>query len=110
MTRSRLIALGQNRARLIGRARVEREYLGAQVQQIESALSWVAIARKGAHEVRRHPLIITLVIAIVVVLRPRNAMNLAISGLSLWRLYKRGQRLWALASALAGSPRQPSAT
>ena len=110
MTRSRLIALGQNRARLIGRARVEREHLGAQVQRIESALSWVEIARKGAHEARRHPLIIALAVAVVVVLRPRNAMNLLISGLSLWRLYKRAQRLWTLASALAAGSRQPSAT
>ncbi len=110
MTRSRLITLGQNRARLIGRARVEREHLGAQVAQIESALSWVEMARKGAHEAGRHPLIIALAIAVVVAVRPRNALGLLIRGLSLWRLYKRARRLWALASALATSSRQPSAT
>jgi hypothetical protein len=103
VTRGRLIALGQHRARLTGRARVEREHLALQVARIESALSWVDVARKGVHGARRHPLLVALVVAVAVALRPRNALNLAISGLSLWRLYKRGRRLWTLASALASS-------
>ena len=107
MTRGRLIALGQHRARLIGQARAERERLGAQVERIESALSWVDIARRGANEVRRHPLLVALAVAVVVALRPRNAVNLLISGLSAWRLYKRGRRLWTLASALASSASTP---
>ena len=107
MRRDWLIALGRHRARLIDRARVEREQLGTQVARIESTLSWVEVVRKGAHEARRHPLIIALVVAVVVALRPRNAVNLLISGLSLWRLYKRGRRLWTLASALASSASAP---
>jgi hypothetical protein len=109
VTRGRLIALGQQRARLIGRARVEREHLDTQVTRIESALSWVDVARKGVHEARRHPLIVALAIAIVVAVRPRNAVNLMISGLSVWRLYKRARRLWTLASALAASAAQTQA-
>lgn len=109
MTRGRLIALGQHRARLVGQARAEREHLGLQVTRIESALSWLDVARKGAHEARRHPLIVALAIAVVVAVRPRNALNLAISGLSLWRLYKRARRLWTLASALASSAAQTQA-
>lgn len=108
MTRDRLIALGQHRARLIGRARVEREQLDAQIARIESALSWVDVARKGAHEARRHPLIVALAIAVVVAVRPRNAMNLLISGLSLWRLYRRARRIWTLAQALASSASAPA--
>ena len=39
-----------------------------------------------------------------------SAVNLAISGLSLWRLYHRARRVWTLASALAASARQTPAT
>ena len=110
MTRSRLIALGQHRARLIGRARVERERLGAQVARIETSLSWVDIVRRGVHEARNHPLLVALAIAVVAVIRPRNATNLAISALSMWRLYHRARRIWTLASALASAARQTPAT
>ena len=52
---------------------------------------------------RRHPLLVALGVAIVVALRPRNTVNLAISALSLWRLYHRARRVWTLASTLAAS-------
>lgn len=81
--------------------------MGAQVARIESALSWVDVVRKGAHEARRHPLVVALVVAVVVALRPRNSVNLVISALSLWRLYKRGRRLWTLASVLASGASVP---
>ena len=110
MTRDRLISLGQQKARLLGQAQTEREQLGAHVTRIESALSWVDVVRKGVDEAKSHPLLIALAVAVVVVLRPRNAMNLAISGLSLWRLYHRARRVWTLASALAASARQTPAT
>jgi len=109
VTRSRLIALGQQRARLIGRARVEREQLGTYVARIETSLSWVDVVRKGVYEARNHPLLIALAILVVLVIRPRNATNLAISALSLWRLYHRARRIWTLASALASAARQTPA-
>ena len=101
MTRDRLIALGQHRARLVGRARVEREHFAAGVAGIESALSWIDVVRKGVGQARQHPLFVALGVALVLAVRPRNAINLALSALSLWRLYHRGRRLWTLASALA---------
>ena len=109
MTRNRLISLGQQKARLLGQARIEREQLGTHVTRIEAALSWVDVLRKGVDEVKGHPLLVALAIAVVVVIRPRNATNLAISALSLWRLYHRARRVWTLASALAASARQAPA-
>ena len=110
MTRTRLIALEQQRARLIGRARVEREQFGTHLARIETSLSWVDVVRKGVHEARNHPLLIALAIVVVLVIRPRNATNLAISALSLWRLYHRARRIWTLASALASAARETPAT
>jgi YqjK-like protein len=101
MMRRRLIALSQQRARLIGRARVEREHLGAVAARIESALSWVDVVRRGVDGVRRHPLLVVAGIALLVVLRPRGAMKLLVSGWSLWRVYQRARRLWTVAAALA---------
>jgi len=110
VTRDRLITLGQHRARLLGRARVEREQLGAHVARIDASLSWIDVARQGVREARQHPLLVALAVAVVVAIRPRNAVNLAISGLSLWRLYHRVRRIWTLASALASSARQTQPT
>jgi hypothetical protein len=110
MARERLISLAEHRSRLLGRARVEREQLGAHVARIDASLSWIDVARKGVQEARRHPLLLALAVAVVVVLRPRNAVNLAISGLSLWRLYHRVRRVWTLASALASSARHTQPT
>jgi hypothetical protein len=97
------MALGQHRALLIGRARAEREHLGVLVARADSALSWVEVLRKGADEVRRHPLLVAAALALLAVLRPRGAVKLLASGWSLWRLYQRVRRLWALANALAAS-------
>jgi hypothetical protein len=110
VTRHRLISLGEHRARLLGRARVEREQLGAHVARIDASLSWIDVARKGVHEARQHPLLVGLAVAVVVALRPRNTVNLAISALSVWRLYHRVRRVWTLASALASSARQTQPT
>ena len=101
MTRDRLIALSQQRARLVGRARVEREHVGAVVVRIESALWWVDVAHKGVDQARRHPLLVVAGVALLVALRPRGAMKLLASSWSLWRLYRRVRRLWTVAAALA---------
>jgi hypothetical protein len=101
VTRHRLIALSQQRTRLVARARVEREHLGAVATRIEASLWWVDVVHKGVDEVRRHPLLVVAGIALLVVLRPRGAMKLLASSWSLWRLYQRARRLWAIAAALA---------
>jgi len=100
VTRARLIALTQQRTRLVGRARVEREHLGAVAARIESKLWWVDAAHNGVDRVRRHPLLLVAGIALLVVLRPRGAVKLLASSWSLWQLYKRARRLWTVAAAL----------
>jgi len=110
MTRDRLISLGQHRSRLLGRARVEREQLGAHVARIDASLSWIDVARKGVQEARQHPLLVALAVAVIVAIHPRKAVSLAISALSLWRLYHRARRVWTLASALTSSARQTQPT
>ena len=102
MTRQRLIALSQQRARLIEGARAERERLHTAVGRIESALSWIDVVEKGVNGARRHPLLVVAAVVLLVALRPRGAMKLFASGWSLWRLYLRARRLWTIASALAG--------
>ena len=103
MTRARLIALTQQKMRLVGRARVEREHLGAVAARIESKFWWVDAAQKGVERIRRHPLLLTAGIVLLVALRPRGAVKLLASSWSLWQLYQRARRLWTAAAALAGS-------
>lgn len=99
----RLTALHQHRARLIARARAEREHLAATVEHIESSLSWVDMLKRVAGEVRNHPLGVLAVLAVLAVLRPRGALRLVGSGWWLWRLYQRVRRIWALAAGIAAS-------
>jgi len=101
VTRARLIALSQQRTRLVGRAQVEREHLGTVAARIESKFWWVDAAHQGVDRVRRHPLLVVAGIALLVVLRPRGAMKLFVSGWSLWQLYQRARRLWRVAAAVA---------
>lgn len=101
MTRARLIALTQQRALLVGRARVEREHLGAVAARIESKFWWVDSARKGVDRVRRHPLLLAAAILLLVALRPRGAVKLLASSWSLWQLYQRARRLWTAAASFA---------
>lgn len=102
MTRARLIALGQQRTRLVGRAQIEREHLGAVAARIESKFWWVDAAHKGVDRVRRHPLLLVAGFALLVVLRPRGAVKLLASSWSLWQLYQRARRLWTATAGLAG--------
>jgi hypothetical protein len=101
VTRDRLIALSRQQARLVGRARVEREHLGTVAARIASAVWWVDVAHKGVDGARRHPLLVVAGVALFVALRPRGAIKLLASSWSLWRLYQRARRLWTVASALA---------
>ena len=101
MTRSRLIALAQQRTLLVGRARVEREHLGAVAARIESKFWWVDAAHRGVDRVRRHPLLLAAGFVLLVALRPRGAVKLLASSWSLWQLYQRARRLWTVAAAFA---------
>jgi hypothetical protein len=108
MTRDRLIALTQQRTRLVGRARVERQHLSTVAARIESKFRWVDAVHKGVDRVRRHPLLLAAGIVLLVALRPRGAVKLLASGWSLWQLYQRARRLWTVAEALAAGAAAPN--
>lgn len=101
MTRDRLLSLTQQRTRLVVRAGVERDHLGAVAARIESKFWWVDAAHKGVDQVRRHPLLMVAAIALLAALRPRGAVKLLASSWSLWQLYQRARRLWTTAAAFA---------
>ena len=101
MTRARLLALTQQRTRLVGRARLEREHLGAVAARIEAKFWWVDAAHKGVERVRRHPLLLVAGIVLLAALRRRGAVKLLASSWSLWQLYQRARRLWTVAAAFA---------
>ena len=101
MTRARLISLTQQRTRLVVRAGVEREHLGAVAARIESKFWWIDAAQKGVDRVRRHPLVLVAGIALLAALRPRGAVKLLASSWSLWQLYQRARRLWRVTAAFA---------
>ena len=101
MMRHRLISLTQQRTRLVGLARAEREHLGTVAARIESKFWWVDAAHKGVDRVRRHPLLLVAAIALLAALRPRGAVKLLASSWSLWQLFQRARRLWRVAAAFA---------
>jgi len=104
----RLTALHQHRARLIARARAERNHLAATIGQIESSLSWIDMLKRVGNEARTHPLGILAVLAVLAVLRPRGALKLVGSGWWLWRLYQRLRRMWTLAAGILAARSAPA--
>ena len=105
MTRERLLVLAERRARLVERARAERESVAALVARADDAASWLATGRRLLDELRRQPLIVALGAASLIALRPRRALTWLARGWSLWRLY-RGARRWWL--RIAGTPAAPA--
>lgn len=105
----RLIELRERRAHLVERARGERERLAALLSRADPALSWLAAGRRLLDEARRRPLIVLAAVALLVALRPRRVLKLLASGWSLWQIYRRAQRWWALAApaAVGAAARRP---
>ena len=104
MSRVRLIVLRERRARLVERARGERERLAALLSRAEAAYSWIEVGRRVLDEARRQPLIVVAGAALLVALRPRRAVKLVASGWSLWQLYRRAQRWWERIAPPAHKP------
>ena len=97
----RLIELRERRAHLVERAQGERERLAALLSRADPVLSWLEVGRRVLDEARRRPLIVLAGVALLVALRPRRALKLLASGWSLWRIYRRARRWWALAAPIA---------
>ena len=109
MTRNRLIELRERRARLVERARGEREHLAALLSRVDRVFSWLKMGRRALDEARRQPLIVVASVALLVALRPRRVLKLLASGWSLWQLYRRLRRWWSFAAPIAArvAARQP---
>ena len=115
MMRERLLALAEQRTRLVARAQTEREAISAMLAPADAAVSLAAsvtrLARSVLEQAARYPLGVVAGMALLVALRPKRAITWLSRGWSLWRLY-RGVRGWWLrfeaSGAAAGAPKQAS--
>ncbi len=87
--RERLIALRERRAQLVARADTQRAESFALFDRADRVAEWFDRARAAGRELRANPAWIAGVVALVVVLRPRRVLRLALSGYSLWRGWRR---------------------
>lgn len=86
--RERLIEIARRKERLIARADAQRVLIAASLDSLRGP---IAIADKGleaAHFLRAHPLLVTVAVAAVVVLRGRGILSLAGRGYAAWRAWK----------------------
>ena len=113
--RESLIALAEQRTRLVARAQAERETISAMLAPADAAASLAAsvirLARSVLDQAARYPLSVVAGMALLVALRPKRAITWLSRGWSLWRLY-RGARGWWLrfeaSGTAAGTPKQAS--
>lgn len=85
MIREQLLAVREKRARLVADADEQRNALMAVVKKVARATVWYDRAKAFGRKVRRNPLLLAAGVALVVAVRPRNALKLAATGISLWR-------------------------
>jgi hypothetical protein len=116
MMRARLLALAENRTRLVARAQAEREAIAGLLAPADAASSMALaaynLARRVLQEAREHPLIAIAGGVALAVMRPRRAIAWIAKGWSLYRMYRSVLPVWqrfaAGAAAHGGRPRQPS--
>jgi len=108
MTRARLLALAERRARLSVRASAEREAIAALVSRgdglARSGAGALAKIRVLLRELRARPLLAAAGIALLAAWRPRRALGWALKAWSLWRMVRSAQRWWLRIAALAAAP------
>jgi len=103
--RARLLDLAERRARLIERARSEREALGRVLASSDTVASVLGRALRFVEGIEHKPLIAAAAAALLVALRPRRAFGWLMKGWSVWRLYRGARRFWQrLAGVGAGTP------
>ena len=113
MMRDRLLALAEQRTRLVAHAQAERETFSAMLAPADAAASLAAsvtrLARSVLEQAARYPLSVVVGMALLVALRPKRAITWLSRGWSLWRLY-RGARGWWLrfesSGTATGAPKQ----
>jgi len=108
MTRARLLALAERRARLSSRANIERESIAALVARSDglarSGAGALAKIRLVLHELRAQPLLAAAGVALLVAWRPRRALGWTLKAWSLWRTVRSARRWWQRIAALAAAP------
>jgi len=116
MMRARLLALAENRTRLVARAQAEREAISGLLAPADAASSMALavynLARRVLQEAREHPLIAIAGGVALAALRPRRAIAWIAKGWSLYRMYRSllpvWQRFAAGAATHGGRTRRPS--
>lgn len=88
MIREKLIALRERRAVLVSRAEHQRATVFELVGRAETAMVWFDRARGFGRKLRANPLWVVAGVALLVILRPRKALGLAATGLTLWRNWR----------------------
>jgi hypothetical protein len=87
--RERLIALRERRATLVARSEHQREGVAALVGRADTAFAWFDRARAFGRKMRANPLWVAAGIGLLFALRPRKALKLVGTGMTLWRGWRR---------------------
>ena len=99
-----LLALHQERGRLLERIAYQRALLAVQLEPLQKASyagsRIIAVAQAGFEYLRSHPLGVLAVVSTVVLLRPKASWRLLQGGLMAWRSWRR-VRAWVPASLRA---------
>src|SRR6185295_12439823 len=82
------IELTRRKERLIARADVQRQALGAAFCDLQRPIGVVDRAVAATRFLRAHPVLLAAIIAGLIVLRHRNVMGLAARGLAAWRAWR----------------------
>ena len=97
-TRTQLIRLAERRQRLVEEARAERETLARVLRRTDEATALLERVRGIALQLRdglRNNLwLLGAVAGLVLALRARRALGLAMKGWSAWRMYRSALRWW----------------
>ena len=95
--------LYSRRAQLVERIHHQRATLTRQLMPVQATLDTadrvVAGARSGVQFLKDHPLVMTLAVSALVVLKPKRVFRLAAQGIAIWRTW-RAVRPWVPKSLL----------
>ena len=92
--RERLIALRERRARLLERAAAERSALADWLSRADRVSRWAGVAAGLLGELKRRPLWIAGGAALLVALRPKRVIGLAVRAWGWWQIVRRVRVWW----------------
>ncbi|OGA05391.1 MAG: hypothetical protein A3H35_21790 [Betaproteobacteria bacterium RIFCSPLOWO2_02_FULL_62_17] len=73
---------------LVAESARQRDAIGLRYSSLQGPANAVALGLGALSWLRRHPLVVGVAAAVLVVARPRRALRLATRGLILWRLLR----------------------